>query len=324
MPSYTVPDELDGARIDKFLAMLMSNAVSRVQIQRTLKAGGVLDADGIPVANNSMRVSAGQEYSIEIIEAVETPAMPENIPLDILYEDDDVIIVNKPAGMVVHSGAGVTSGTLVNALLYHTKLSSIGAGAGRPGIVHRLDKDTSGAMMACKTDEAHIEMYKKFEKHAVSRDYIALAWGMPPVPADKISANIARDPRNYQRFVTTSAGGKNAITHYETMKVFTGVGFRPLTLLKLSLETGRTHQIRVHLESIGHPIVGDATYAGRLNMLNTIENKELRMKIIGIKRQMLHSKNIEFTHPRTGKQVTIETEIPRDMRDIIDFLTKIT
>lgn len=310
-----------GLRLDKWLASKIEGC-SRVKIQKLIKSGFVLDANDEIVADQKLAVNVGDEYSVRIPEdEVVSSAKPENIPLDILYEDDDIIVVNKPAGMVVHQGAGVSSGTLVNALLYHCNghLSSIGAEAGRQGIVHRLDKDTSGAMLACKTDVAHLEMYKQFANHSVKREYYALLWGIPNPVSGRIEKNIARNPHSRQEMTVVVDGGKPAITNYETLTVFSGSKFKPLALVKCVLETGRTHQIRVHMASIGTPILGDVVYGNPSRHITQVENEDVRSLLMGISRQMLHSKNIEFIHPITKEKMKFETKLPEDMQKVINF-----
>ena len=319
--SFIVGEEAKGVRLDKWLSSQVTD-FSRVKIQKFIKAGFVLDANEEVVADQNMAVNIGEEYILNIPEEEkESPVEPENIPLDILYEDDDIIIINKPAGMVVHRGAGVNSGTLVNALLYHCdgKLSSIGADVGRQGIVHRLDKDTSGAMMACKTDKAHLEMYKQFENHSVKREYYSILWGMPNPVSGRIEKNIARNPRARQEMTVVVDGGKPAITNYETLEVFSGAKFKPLSLVKCQLETGRTHQIRVHMASLGVPILGDSVYGNPSRHITQIEDEEVRNLVRNVSRQMLHSKNIEFVHPITKQKMKFSTSLPQDMKDIIDF-----
>ncbi len=319
--SFIVGEEAKGVRLDKWLSSQVTD-FSRVKIQKFIKAGFVLDANEEVVADQNIAVNVGEEYFLNIPEEEkESPVEPENIPLDILYEDDDIIIINKPAGMVVHRGAGVNSGTLVNALLYHCdgKLSSIGADVGRQGIVHRLDKDTSGAMMACKTDKAHLEMYKQFANHSVKREYYSILWGMPNPVSGRIEKNIARNPRARQEMTVVVDGGKPAITNYETLEVFSGAKFKPLSLVKCQLETGRTHQIRVHMASLGVPILGDSVYGNPSRHITQIEDEEVRNLVRNVSRQMLHSKNIEFVHPITKQKMKFSTSLPQDMKDIIDF-----
>ncbi len=316
-----VEDSFEKFRLDKWLSLQLPD-ISRSKIQKLIKQGCVLDFNDEVVADQNFLIQSGDEYTLVIKEENNNiQVMPENIPLDVLYEDDDIIVVNKPAGMVVHRGAGVNSGTLVNALLYHCngKLSSIGAEVGRQGIVHRLDKDTSGAMMACKTDRAHLEMYKQFAKHEVKREYYAILWGMPNPLKGRIEKNIARNPKSRQEMKVVVDSGKPAITNYETLEVFSGAKFKPLSLVKCQLETGRTHQIRVHMASIGVPILGDSVYGNPSKHITQIENEDVRTLIKGISRQMLHSKNIEFLHPITNEKMKFSTDLPSDMQSVIDF-----
>lgn len=318
--TFEVGEEFNGSRLDKWLATINPD-FSRSKIQQFIKKGYLLK-NGEQVESQRIDVQTGEVYVLTIPEKkVEITMEPENIPLDILYEDDDIIVINKPAGMVVHQGAGVNSGTLVNALLYHCngKLANIGGDVGRQGIVHRLDKDTSGAMMACKTDRAYHIMRKQFADHSVKREYYALLWGMPNPISGRIEKNIARNPRARQEMTVVYDGGKTAITNYETLEVFSGPKFKPLALVKCLLETGRTHQIRVHMSSIGTPILGDSVYGNPQKHITQVENEDVRNLLMGIDRQMLHSKNIEFTHPITGERMKFETKLPDDMQRIIDF-----
>ena len=316
-----VPQECAGERIDKWLPRAIPG-MSRTRLQKLIKSGCVIDADGVAVADVSLGICAGESYSVGVPETrPEAPPRPENIPLDILYEDDDIVIVNKTAGMVVHRGAGVDSGTLVNALLHHTggRLSPVGASVGRPGIVHRLDKDTSGAMVACKSEAAHRAMYKMFERHEVRRKYAAVVWGIPSPAAGTIDAPIARNRRDHTR-MCVAAEGKAAITHYETIQVFAGPKRKPVSLVRLELETGRTHQIRVHMAHAGNPVLGDATYGNAARHIVQVEDKEAKALLAGIGRQMLHSRDIEFAHPITGAKVRREAPMPDDMAGLIEKL----
>ena len=185
--------------------------------------------------------------------------------------------------------------------------------------MHRLDKDTSGAMMACKTDKAHLEMYKQFANHSVKREYYSILWGMPNPVSGRIEKNIARNPRARQEMTVVVDGGKPAITNYETLEVFSGAKFKPLSLVKCQLETGRTHQIRVHMASLGVPILGDSVYGNPSRHITQIEDEEVRNLVRNVSRQMLHSKNIEFVHPITKQKMKFSTSLPQDMKDIIDF-----
>ena len=315
-----VPPESAGERLDKWLASSVPDT-SRTRISKLIKEGFIDGLGGASATDVSRKVAAGEQFTLTLVpRASKTPPQPENIPLSILYEDDDIIVIDKPSGMVVHRGNGVEGGTLVNALLHHTggRLSTIGAEAGRMGLVHRRDKDTSGAMVACKTDRAHIAMYKMFEKHEVKRDYTALVWGRPVPAAGTIDKHIARNPRIFDRMKVVSEGGRAAITHYETRQVFPHV-----SLLRLALETGRTHQIRVHMRSTGTPVLGDKTYGQDNRFLKTIENSEEKRLLIGAKRQMLHSANISFTHPILGAEGELEAPMPADMARILSGLYRL-
>ncbi len=317
---FEVSEEFNGCRLDKWLAVVAKD-FSRSKIQQFIKSGCV-KKNNIIIDVMRFDVHTGEIYDLTVPdEKVDVSMVPENIPLDILYEDDDIIVLNKPAGMVVHQGAGVNSGTLVNALLYHCngKLANAGNDAGRQGIVHRLDKDTSGAMMACKTDRAYSIMCKQFANHSVKREYYALLWGMPNPVNGRIEKNIARNPRARQEMSVVVDGGKPAITNYETLRVFSGPKFKPMALVKCILETGRTHQIRVHMASIGTPILGDNVYGNPSRHITQVENEDVRKMLMQINRQMLHSENIESVHPVTNKKMKFETPLPDDMQRFIEF-----
>ncbi|MDR0367255.1 MAG: RluA family pseudouridine synthase, partial [Rickettsiales bacterium] len=303
-----------------WLARKVGGAISRSRIQKLAREGHLADKAGAAVSDTARRVSAGEAFRLGMAPRdCEKPPVPENLPLDILYEDDDIIVINKAAGMVIHRGNGVENGTLVNALLYHTsgRLSSIGIEAGRQGIVHRLDKDTSGAMVACKSDAAHIAMYKMFEKHLVRRDYTALVWGSPQPKKGVIKRNIARNPRFWAEMRVVVEGGKEAVTHYDTIKTFTRA-----SIVRCNLETGRTHQIRVHMKFTGTPIIGDATYGMDNKFVRSIADAEERRAMAAAGRQMLHSSTISFSHPVSGKPVELEAPMPNDMLKLIDFLNR--
>lgn len=319
---FIVDETNNKVRVDKWLASLFPQ-LSRVKVQALIDKGFVTNSKQEVIVDKKLLVKTGDEYFVKIIEEQrETDMQPENIPVDILYEDDYLVVVNKPAGMVVHKGAGQSNGTLVNALLYHLngKLSSIGAEAGRAGIVHRLDKDTSGVMVVCKDDEVHLEMAKQFAAHTVNRNYVAILWGMPTHMTGRIEKNIARNPRSRQEMKVVADGiGKPAITNYEVLDVFSGPKFKPLSLVRLKLETGRTHQIRVHMASMGVPVLGDQVYGNPSRHITQIENEEVRELVRGAGRQMLHSKTMEFLHPILKKTMKFSAPVPKDMKDIINF-----
>ena len=281
--------ELDDAniRLDKFLSKELED-ISRTQIQDIIKSGKVLINDKVSKA--STIIFENDIIQIEIPDPVEVEILAENIPLDIYYEDKDVIVVNKESGMVVHPAVGNYSGTLVNALMYHCKdLSGIG-GVIRAGIVHRIDKETSGLLVSCKSDLAHKSLSEQFLNKSVKRKYYAVCYGEIGHNFGKIDAPIGRDPQNRQKMAVVE-GGKNAITHFKVLERFNG-----FTLLELQLETGRTHQIRVHMSYIGYPVVGDPLYGPK--------------KVIGKNGQFLHAKTLGFIHPRTGEELEFDSPLP--------------
>jgi 23S rRNA pseudouridine1911/1915/1917 synthase len=246
------------------------------------------------------------------------PAEPEaeEIPLEILYEDGNLVVVNKPAGMVVHPGAGNAGGTLVNALLGHCRdLSGIG-GELRPGIVHRIDKDTSGVLVVAKNDMAHRSLSHQFKEHTIKRVYLALVFGSPKADKGRIESSIGRHPVDRKRMSGRVSRGKLAVTHWQAMRRYHG-----LTLMRLKLETGRTHQIRVHLTEAGHPLAGDAVYGGGGRLAN-IHDPQLIAMIKGMGRQALHAKTLGFIQPTTGEYLEFDTELPEDMARIIEYLEK--
>ncbi len=318
-----IVDEVDeGQRLDKFLSSKLSD-YSRNVVQKFIKESFVFDAKNQPVINQKLIVNIGDEFFVNIpdINKNDSVMEAENIPLDILYEDEYLLVVNKPAGMVVHKGAGVSKGTLVNALLYHTnnKLSSIGENVGRQGIVHRLDKETSGLMIVCKNDKAHLILANDFANHNVKRSYYTIVAGILNPLSGVIDKNISRNPYLRQEMKIAKDGGKVAITNYETIKVFTGAKYKPISLVKCVLETGRTHQIRVHLSSQGNFVLGDKVYGNMQKFLTKIENQEVKNFLKNINRQLLHSKTLSFTHPVTKEIMKFETKLPKDMQEVVDF-----
>ncbi len=278
-----------GRRADTVLSYLLEGQ-TRSGVQKLLAAGAVTRA-GRPVSKND-RVSAGDVFSVEIPEPESDRAVAQDIPLEIVFEDADLIVVNKPQGMVVHPAAGHADGTLVNALLHHCgeSLSGIG-GVLRPGIVHRIDRDTSGLLVAAKNDAAHQGLAAQLADHTMYRVYHAVLVGTPAPAEGTIRAPIGRDPHDRKRMAVT-AHGKPAVTHYRVLEPFTGY-----SLVACRLETGRTHQIRVHMASIGHPVVGDTVYGARRDPF-------------GLHGQCLHARELSFLHPRTGERMTFQTELP--------------
>ncbi|TJY43353.1 RluA family pseudouridine synthase [Cohnella pontilimi] len=291
-----------GERADKHVTDALAElSVSRSQVQEWIRTGAVT-VNGQAVKANA-KVQEGDSIVVEIPEPEPLEAIPENIPLDIVYEDQDVIVINKPRGMVVHPAVGHSSGTVVNALLYHCKdLSGIN-GVKRPGIVHRIDKDTSGLLMAAKNDLAHISLAEQLKAHTVNRRYSALVYGVLPHDRGTIDAPLGRDPHDRKLFTVTDKGGKRAVTHFAVTE-----RFDDYTLVELKLETGRTHQIRVHMKYIGHPLVGDPVYGGRAG------------RTLGMSGQALHAGVLGFVHPRTGKEMEFEVPIPADMEHALNIL----
>lgn len=298
LETVTAEAEDAGTRADVFLAAKLG--VSRSNMQKLLEDGRVKRGEKIIKANYKVR--AGEMFVVDIPEPEPIEAVPEDIPLDIIYEDDDVVVLNKARGMVVHPAPGNYTGTLVNALLYHcSNLSGINS-AIRPGIVHRLDKDTSGIMIVAKNDAAHISLSQQIQSKTAVRTYLAVVRGNIKTDSGTIETQIARDKTDRKKMAVVKEGGRDAITDYEVLE-----RFGKYTLVRCKLRTGRTHQIRVHMEYLGYPLVGDPKYSP--------------MKTpFGIKGQALHSHTLEFTHPRTGERMKFEAPLPEDMHKIITRL----
>ena len=298
LETVTAEAEDAGTRADVFLAAKLG--VSRSNMQKLLEDGRVKRGEKIIKANYKVR--AGEMFVVDIPDPEPIEAVPENIPLDIIYEDDDVVVLNKARGMVVHPAPGNYTGTLVNALLYHcSNLSGINS-AIRPGIVHRLDKDTSGIMIVAKNDAAHISLSQQIQSKTAVRTYLAVVRDNIKTDSGTIETQIARDKTDRKKMAVVKEGGRDAITDYEVLE-----RFGKYTLVRCKLRTGRTHQIRVHMEYLGYPLVGDPKYSP--------------MKTpFGIKGQALHSYTLEFTHPRTGERMKFEAPLPEDMHKIITRL----
>lgn len=290
-----------GLRIDKYLSTV-NEQLSRSYIQKLLKSGLVL-VDGKPV-KASYQVEEGEVISLDIPEAVEPEIEPEDMDLDILYEDMDVILINKPKGMVVHPAAGHYSHTLVNGLMYHCKdqLSGIN-GVMRPGIVHRIDMDTTGVIIACKNDMAHNSIAAQLKEHSITRRYQAIVHGVLKDDTGTIDAPIGRHPTDRKKMSINYNHGKNAVTHYKVLK-----RFRQYTHVECRLETGRTHQIRVHMASIGHPLLGDVVYGPG------------KCSIAGLEGQTLHAGILGFIHPRTGEYIEFTAPLPEYFEKLLNTL----
>ncbi|HKO56230.1 MAG TPA: RluA family pseudouridine synthase [Thermoanaerobaculia bacterium] len=299
----TVRPDLDGLRLDRALSELFPD-FSRSFLARLIDQRHVR-IDTEVATKPSHRVAAGQQVAIDFPPPVPTSVESQEIPLIILYEDADLVVIDKPAGLVVHPAAGHADGTLVNALLFHIRdLSGLG-GELRPGIVHRLDKDTSGVMLIAKGDEAHRRLTEAWNTDAVRKEYLALVYGTPKEAKGTIDAAIGRDARDRKRMAVV-AGGRRAITDYEVLE-----RLRHASLVRLRLRTGRTHQIRVHMKHLGHPIVGDPVYSGP--QWRGIPDKKVQKALAALDRQALHAARITLPHPRTGEVMTFEAALPEDM-----------
>ena len=299
-----VEAEHDGARLDAFLTTLLSNQ-SRASVQRLIKDGHV--SGSVSSLRPSTVVRAGQEFDVEIPAPTAAIPEPEALPLRIVFEDRDIVVLDKPAGMVVHPGAGHAGGTLVNALLHHVKdLSGVG-GELRPGIVHRLDRGTSGLMVVAKNDRAHQELARQFSDREVEKEYVALVWGVVHT-GRRIDAPIGRDPNDRQKMSTRARRARNAVTRVTFSRDLDGV-----SLLHVAIATGRTHQIRVHLSAIGHPIVGDPTYGGVRRRTAAHLRAAQRLE-----RPFLHSARLAFTHPGDERRVEFDSPLPLDLQSVLD------
>jgi 23S rRNA pseudouridine1911/1915/1917 synthase len=299
---HRVPAELAGQRLDAALAKL-EPSLSRAQVRRLIEQGAVTVSGA--VVKPAHRLRGGERISGAVPEPVPAEVAAEPLPLAILYQDADVAVIDKPAGLVVHPAPGHSGGTLVNALLHHLKdLSGVG-GELRPGIVHRLDKDTSGVLVVAKNDAAHRALAAQFKVHSVLREYLALVRGAPRAASGRIEAAIGRHPTDRKRMSTKARRGRAAVTHYEVVERLRGA-----SLLRLRLETGRTHQVRVHLASIGVSILGDPVYGG-----GRAQGTEL-----GLARQALHAAVLVFRHPRTGAELRFESPLPADLARALEAL----
>ena len=299
--SYVVDEANDGVRIDKYLALLMEEC-SRSYIQKIMKEGYV-KVNQKPVKSN-YRLSFGDSVEVTLPEAKEPDIVPENIPLDILYEDQDIIMINKPKQMVVHPAPGHYSGTLVNALMYHCgdELSGIN-GCMRPGIVHRIDMDTTGSLVVCKNDKAHQSLSEQLKVHSIRRIYVAIVHGNIKEDSGTVNAPIGRHPTDRKKMSTHCKNGRDAVTHYKVLE-----RFGDYTYIQCELETGRTHQIRVHMASIGHPLLGDQVYGPKKCPFS---------KLVG---QTLHARSLGFIHPRTNEYIEVNAPLPDYFLNLLEKL----
>jgi 23S rRNA pseudouridine1911/1915/1917 synthase len=303
---FTVPSDFSGQRLDRFLVSMLEGR-SRSFVQKLIEDGRITIAGREARPNLSMR--EGDRVLVDVPEVAPSTVSSEALPLDVLYQDADLAVINKPSGLVVHPGAGHASGTLVNALLHHiTDLSGIG-GESRPGIVHRLDRGTSGVMVIAKNDSAHQELSRQFQDREVEKEYVALVWGVVQA-GRRIDAAIGRDPVNRQKMSARAKHARSAVTRITRARHLPGI-----TLCQVAIHTGRTHQIRVHLSAIGHPIVGDAVYGG------------VRRRIPGdlralqrLERPFLHAERLVFTHPRDQRRMEFSAPLPDDLLQVLEEL----
>jgi len=309
-----VGNSIKERRVDKYLHSRFSN-YSRVMIQEIIKAGAV-KVNG-KVVKPSFKLSPGDKIDLRVPELPSKEILPEDIPLDIIYEDDDIIVLNKQADMIVHPARSNTHGTLVNALAFYSDKLSSGLGPFRPGIVHRLDRDTTGVMVVAKNDAAQWKIAKQFERRQVKKSYLAIVHGTPELTADRINAPLGIHPQVREKYAIRPEFGKEAVTFYEVLE-----NFRGFSLLKLMPKTGRTHQIRVHLSYIKHPIVADNMYRGKLVYPWQLRDSEPAVEEPIIGRVALHASTLQFKHPTTGEQVKFEAPLPEDMQNLLDMLRK--
>ncbi len=305
-----LPGDAAGMRLDRALAIALPQH-SRERLKALVGGGRVSSAAGV-LWDPALKVKGGEALTLVIPEPKPSETVAQDIPLTIVYEDDALLVVDKPAGLVVHPAAGNYDGTMVNALLHHCagRLSGIG-GVARPGIVHRIDKDTSGLLVVAKTDPAHEALSRQFAAHSVDRRYTAIVAGQPVPPTGRIEGALARSPANRQKMAIVSEGrGKRAVTHYRVVQML-----RQAARVECRLETGRTHQIRVHMASIGHALLGDATYGRTPGSLSAT------LRDIGFKRQALHAATLGFFHPTSLEKLSFESALPADIVELIGRLS---
>jgi 23S rRNA pseudouridine1911/1915/1917 synthase len=305
-----VPEEAAGWRLDRALAAALPT-LSRERIKALIASGKVATEPGaVLVRDPAVKVTSGSVYSVAIPEPAPAHNEAQEIPLEIVYEDEHLIVIDKPAGLVVHPAAGNLDGTLVNALLHHCKgsLSGIG-GVERPGIVHRIDKDTSGLLVAAKTDPAHAGLAAQFARHSIDRRYLAIVSGIPNPPAGTVDAPLGRSNNRHKIAVQPEGKGKRAVTHYRLISPL-----REAAMVECRLETGRTHQVRVHMASIGAPLIGDPAY-GR-----TRKSHRALLDTLGFRRQALHAAHLGFIHPITSQALAFDSKIPEDMQRLFTNL----
>jgi 23S rRNA pseudouridine1911/1915/1917 synthase len=306
---FLVAEANAGARLDAFLADHISDW-SRARIQRLIEDGDVLVNS--KTVKSSSKLRAGDVIDVELVPRSIATFSPEPIPIDIVYEDEDLVVVNKPAGLVVHPGAGIASGTLANALAYHFDQLSGRAGVTRPGLVHRLDKDTSGLIVVAKKEDVHENLANQFRDREIFKSYVALVHGSVKNESGRIEESLGRDPRNRTRMAIVR-GGRPALSLYKVRK-----RFERYTLLDIEIKSGRTHQIRVHLQWLKHPVVGDETYGDGRD--KTVQNPVIRAAINRLGRFFLHAEKLGFRHPRTGERLNFSVPMPVELIGLLDVL----
>jgi 23S rRNA pseudouridine1911/1915/1917 synthase len=313
----SVSEDSEGLRLDKFIATKIPE-LSRTRVKALVDSGNLTSVSG-SITDCSYRVKQGDEYELNVPESVSSDMQAnDKIPLNIVYEDDEFLIIDKQAGLTVHPGAGNHNETLVNALMAYCgdSLSGIG-GVARPGIVHRLDKDTTGLMMVAKTDRAHISLSEQIAERTLKRSYLALCWGVPKPHVGTIESNIARNPKNRLKMAIVPEGGRVAITHYTVKKIY---GVNLASLVECRLQTGRTHQIRLHMSEAGNPLIGDPLYGKRnSNNLRSLP-PELREYLKTFTRQALHSYQLGVVHPVTEDYIEYKSNVPEDMKKLMEIL----
>ena len=321
--TFSVEEIGNNPRLDKFLAAKF-NDITRTQIKKIIISKN-LSINNKIVSSPSQKVRIGDKISFSISENKNEYIKPEKIKINIVYEDNDLIVLDKPSGIVVHPGAGNKSGTLVNGLVYHynKNLSDLN-GIYRPGIVHRIDKETSGLIVVAKNNFSHAKLAKQFSDHTIKRKYLALIWGVLRPLKGKIITLISRSKKNRQLMAVSEISGKKAITNYKTLKVFANDEIPKISLVECVLETGRTHQIRVHLSHKGNGLIGDKKYGKQKKMKFKKINKKVEEVLKNFNRQALHAQSLGFTHPSKNRQIEFGSKLPQDFKKILDILEKLT
>ena len=321
--TFSVEEIGNNPRLDKFLAAKF-NDITRTQIKKIIISKN-LSINNKIVSSPSQKIRIGDKISFSISENKNEYIKPEKIKIDIVYEDNDLIVLDKPSGIVVHPGAGNKSGTLVNGLVYHynKNLSDLN-GIYRPGIVHRIDKETSGLIVVAKNNFSHAKLAKQFSDHTIKRKYLALIWGVLRPLKGKIITLISRSKKNRQLMAVSEISGKKAITNYKTLKVFANDEIPKISLVECVLETGRTHQIRVHLSHKGNGLIGDKKYGKQKKMKFKKINKKVEEVLKSFNRQALHAQSLGFTHPSKNRQIEFGSKLPQDFKKILDILKKLT